>query len=287
MSNVSFGQLSFPSESAMDYFDSKNISPWWPENAKSAFVIKKVLASDNWNDDTSYYEFDKNNRISLVAKNRFYNNELTKDTIIYTYNSEGLWKSKISLFDTSQRSFKYDDINRITRITINGSPQFTFKYSGDNSNPSIVNFSSTYWNEYKYDSLYRISEIHKFKDSVLAEIHKYIHIDRKVEIFRISDIENIYNDTITIYMNENNNVMKQIYKTNDFNKNGPKPVYAINSYRYDNGKVVSMTDCLTNDASTGFTDYIYDEFGNLKEIISYTKNGRKKTRHYMYSIEFK
>lgn len=286
-SNVSIGQLSFPQSSTMDYDDSKNIFPWWPKNAKSALKVRNDLSNDNWNCDTTYYEFDMNNRISMLVENRFYNSELILDTIRYTYNSKGLWQKRTTLNDTTHRTFHYDKLDRLIQIDVDGSPAYSYEYMGDLPTPSIARFSPAYWNEYKYDSLSRIISMQKYKDSTLAEIYKYNQVDLKTEIFRISKLDNIYNDSTTIYFDEKYNILKKVYKTNEFYTDGTKPVYAITSYRYVNDNRVSLTDCLSNDASTGFSDYIYDDLGHIKEIVWYTDNGLKMTRHYFYYFEYR
>src|SRR5690606_6038492 len=102
--------------------------------------------------------------------------------------------------------------------------------------------------------------------------------------------KNIYdfapNDTVVEYTSYFYNQDTLLVKIRHKAEDSSGWVTAITSMRYQNEKLITVTDCLTNNSSCSYVYHNYDENGHKISAIAYSEDGALKTRSAIFKYEF-
>jgi YD repeat-containing protein len=280
----SFGQVPFKKPDLKSYQDVEN-SKYIGRNISKLWKVKSVLRDVQWNEGTEYYEFDKEGRIILSVSDKFQNGKFSPDTTIFIYATNGLWESKYQLGKMTLRDFEYDEKERLTKIITSNGKTTTYEYMEDNR-VAKISYSENYWDEFDYFENGQLKTTRSYKNAVLSQIENYEYESSVIHKVQMNFYDFLPNDTVfeyeSRYYSQDTLTTKIISKSED----SSGWVTLTTCIRYNKGKFITLTHCLSNSSPCSYADYIYDDAGNLIEASTYTDSGELKTRSTTLKYEF-
>lgn len=270
----------------LDYDDYQN------ENASDKIGIKKITIKtgyhrEEWEWYAEIIELDEYGRIITKQQGSIKENEFDLGApTVYEYHEKGLWKSKLIGNQMTTREFVYNDKDELIEIKYSDGKSHKFEYD-IKSRIVRAQYSNQYWNTYSYnDSLDQIETINIYKDSVFYERKNYRYKNNLYEI----EINNIFShapkDTVFSYeyfaYDKDTNLI--CHEAKDSMSLGWESL--IRNFRYEDDKLIEVTNYLSVQRSSGFMNYFYDPKGKFIKSAAFTQNGKVKTREVLFEYEY-
>ncbi|MFT6948326.1 MAG: hypothetical protein ACJARP_002759 [Vicingaceae bacterium] len=283
--NYLFSQTPIISPQIHSFEDIQN-SEYVGKIFSKLWIKSKVNRNKKWIESSIYFEFDKKGNIETKITEYFQNGTKISDTLKYDYNKNGFWETKIKSEKVISRKFHYNDESLLHSVTTSEAETITYEYF-DNNNLAVIKYNDRSWRTFEYYSNNQLKSEKTYRDSSLYQIENYKYNSSSIKYSKMNIFSYAPNDTVTevttSYYNSDTSLTRVVTQIKDYDK----WVYSITSMRYNEGLLITVTDCLTNESECGYADYLYDEKENLKNIISFTNDGQLKTRETVFRYEFR
>jgi hypothetical protein len=270
----------------LDYDDYQN------EKSVDKIGIKKIIIKTGYHRaDWEWYvdirELDEKGRIIIKQQGSMSGDEFELgEPTVYEYHDKGLWQSKLIGNQMTTRAFVYNNKDELIEIKYSDGKFRKFHYDSK-SRLIKAQYSDQFWNTYSYnDSLNQIETINIYHDSIFYEQKVYSYEENSYEveiknIFAHAPKDTVYSYEYFVYDKDTNLIC---HESKDSLSLGWESL--IKNFRYQDDKLIEVTDYLTVQRTSGFMNYFYDPKGKFIKSEAFTQNGKLKTREVLFEYEY-